>query len=194
MLSYVSILDTRRADMFHIRPALTDDLEFMVRIDLKSEGTTTTNANKTPKELEEHRNTVASFLQNSKKGAFICEDQSSRKQIGLLMYRIRNRDFVPDYSILQKIERGVFPYNGQLMEVYQLWVDKDFRKKGIASKLKLRLEDEAKNRDIQLVYSYTEATNIPVLKMNKKLNYKEVWRGPIWDGIVRVAFVKHLFQ
>lgn len=180
--------------MFRIRPPLMSDLEFMIRVDLESEGTTTTNAaNKTPEELEEHRNTIVSFLQNRDKGAFICEDQSTRKQFGLLMYRIRNRDSVPDYSILQRIDRGVFPDNGQLMEVYQLWVDSEFRKQGIASELKLRLEDESKYRDIHLVYSYTEATNAPVLNMNKKLNYKEVWRGPIWDGIVRVAFVKHLF-
>jgi ribosomal protein S18 acetylase RimI-like enzyme len=180
--------------MVHIRPAFASDLEFMIRIDLKSEGTTTTNANKTPEELEEHRNTISSFIENNEKGkgAFICEDHSSKKQIGLLMYRIRNRDSVPDYSILHRIDRYVFPNDGQIMEVYQLWVDKNYRKRGIASELKLRLEDEAKTRGIQLVYSYTEESNILVIKMNNKLDYKEVWRGPIWDGIVRIAFIKHI--
>lgn len=108
------------------------------------------------------------------------------------MYRIRNRDSVPDYSILHRIDRYVFPNDGQIMEVYQLWVDKNYRKRGIASELKLRLEDEAKTRGIQLVYSYTEESNILVIKMNNKLDYKEVWRGPIWDGIVRIAFIKHI--
>ncbi|MNY75862.1 hypothetical protein D3C86_2152660 [compost metagenome] len=42
-------------------------------------------------------------------GAFICEEQSSQKKIGLLMYRVWNRDLVPDYSILRRIERNLFP-------------------------------------------------------------------------------------
>lgn len=180
--------------MINIRSALASDLEFMVLIDLKSEGTTTKNSSKTLEELEEHRRTISSFIRNEEIGigAYICEEQSSNKKIGLLMYRVRNCDSVPDYSILGRIDRNEFPKDGQLMEVYQLWVDKDYRKQGIASQLKLRLEEEAKSRGIQIVYSYTEESNIPVIKMNTKMDYNEVWRGTIWDGIVRIAFLKHI--
>lgn len=109
------------------------------------------------------------------------------------MYRVRNRDDVPDFSILRRIDRALFPEDGQLMEVYQLWVDKDYRKRGIAYELKLKLEEEARIKGVQLVYSHTEESNIPVIKMNSKLDYEVVWRGPIWDDqIVRIAFIKHL--
>lgn len=181
--------------MIVIRKALACNLDFIFSIDFKSEGTTTTNADKTPEEIMEHRHTVSSFIENDDNGigAFICEDQSYKKKIGLLMYRVRNRDDVPDFSILRRIDRALFPEDGQLMEVYQLWVDKDYRKRGIAYELKLKLEEEARIKGVQLVYSHTEESNIPVIKMNSKLDYEVVWRGPIWDDqIVRIAFIKHL--
>lgn len=41
--------------MIVIRKALACDLDFIFSIDFKSEGTTTTNADKTPEEIMEHR-------------------------------------------------------------------------------------------------------------------------------------------
>ncbi|MCR2806823.1 GNAT family N-acetyltransferase [Paenibacillus soyae] len=179
--------------MFPIRQANVEDLPFIIRIDLEDEGTTASMAgNKSAEELDEHRKSMASFLASAEKGAFLCDAPFSHHPIGLMMFRIRNRDLVPEYSILRQIDRSLFPDQGQLVEVFRLWVDRNYRKRGIATLLKRRLEQEAKRRGVPVIYSYTEAANIAVIQMNQKLEYNEVWRGPIWDGVVRVAFVKHL--
>lgn len=46
---------------------------------------------------------------------------------------------------------------------------------------------------MNLIYTHTEERNQHVVDLNVKLGYKEVRRGPIWDDIVRISLVKHLF-
>ena len=38
----------------------------------------------------------------------------------------------------------------------------------------------------------TETTNAHVLELNRKMGYREIRRGPIWDEIERVSLVKDL--
>ncbi|MCR8642009.1 GNAT family N-acetyltransferase [Paenibacillus sp. N1-5-1-14] len=78
------------------------------------------------------------------------------------------------------------------MTVFQLWVDREHRRGGIATKLKQKLEELAKTIDVNLIYTHTEEKNSHVIELNEKLGYKIIRRGPIWDEIVRVSLIKQL--
>jgi len=75
------------------------------------------------------------------------------------------------------------------MEVFQLWVHPDYRRLGLATKLKLKLEEEARVHKVDLIYTHTEESNVHVIELNKKLGYFEVRRGAIWDDITRISLV-----
>jgi hypothetical protein len=45
---------------------------------------------------------------------------------------------------------------------------------------------------MHLVYTHTEAGNPHVLALNRKMGYREVRRGPIWDEVVRMGLVKQV--
>ncbi len=53
-------------------------------------------------------------------------------------------------------------------------------------------EDIRLANDINLIYTHTEERNLHVVELNKKLGYKEVRRGLIWDEIIRISLIKHL--
>lgn len=77
--------------------------------------------------------------------------------------------------------------------MFQLWVNPNYRREGLGTKLKEKIEEEAHIRKVNLIYTHTEERNQHVVDLNVKLGYKEVRRGPIWDDIVRISLVKHLF-
>lgn len=58
--------------------------------------------------------------------------------------------------------------------------------------LKKRLEEVANTNNVNLIYTHIEERNLHVIELNKKLGYKEVRRGPIWDEIVRISLIKLL--
>ena len=43
-----------------------------------------------------------------------------------------------------------------------------------------------------MVYTHTELSNPHVIELKRRLGYREIRRGPIWDEIVRVSLVKDL--
>jgi ribosomal protein S18 acetylase RimI-like enzyme len=179
--------------MIQLRVADINDLSFLVEIDLLDEGVTPTEEIQQSKEAAQHRDKISLFLTESDKGAFIYEDLETNKKVGLVMYRITNRDKeYPWKTIYHEINRSLFQEDGRFIEVFQLWVDSNYRRQGLGKKLKEKLEEEARNRNINLIYTHTEERNQHVINLNMKLGYKEVRRGPIWDNIVRASLTKHL--
>ncbi|WP_420850817.1 GNAT family N-acetyltransferase [Paenibacillus aceris] len=71
-------------------------------------------------------------------------------------------------------------------------VHPSYRRLGLATKLKLKLEEEAESHKVNLIYTHTEETNNHVIELNKKIGYQEVRRGPIWDEVIRVSLIKQL--
>jgi ribosomal protein S18 acetylase RimI-like enzyme len=113
--------------------------------------------------------------------------------VAVIMFRERNLATFDDATeVFGELDRSVFPPDGRFMEVFQLWVHPDHRRKGLATALKLEVESEARERHIGLVYTHTDAANSATLRLNESLGYREVRRGPIWDEVVRVSLVKQL--
>jgi ribosomal protein S18 acetylase RimI-like enzyme len=109
------------------------------------------------------------------------------------MYSIANRDGTyPWKTIFHELDRSLFQEDGRFVEIFQLWVAPQFRRKGIATRLKQKLEDVAKSKDINLIYTHTEERNTHVIALNEKLGYRKVRKGPIWDEIIRTSLIKHL--
>jgi ribosomal protein S18 acetylase RimI-like enzyme len=180
--------------MLQLRKAHINDHDFLVRIDLKNDGYTSSNETQwTPDEIKEHLEKILTFLKDRNKGAYIFEDTGSHTQVGMIMYCVSNRDTVyPWKSVFNELDRGLFQSDGRFMEIFQLWVHPDYRRLGLATQLKRQIETEAKRHEVNLIYTHTEEANEHVIELNKKLGYQEVRRGPIWDDIIRVSLIKHL--
>ena len=43
-----------------------------------------------------------------------------------------------------------------------------------------------------MMSTHTEERNAHVIELNRKMGYREVRRGPMWDDIIRVSLVKDL--
>ncbi len=179
--------------MLHLREATMNDHEFLVRIDLKDEGITVTDkVEMTIEEIVEHSNKIKSFITDEDKGVFVIKDNDLNKQVGMIMYSIRNRNYVEPYTIHNELDRNLFQEDGRFMEIFQLWIDEQYRRLGFATKLKLQLEKVCKIHKVNLIYTHTEETNYHVIELNHKLGYQEVRRGPIWDDVIRVSLIKRI--
>jgi ribosomal protein S18 acetylase RimI-like enzyme len=111
----------------------------------------------------------------------------------MIMYSIANRDYVyPWKTIYYELDRKLFQSDGRFIEIFQLWVHPNYRRLGLATRLKLKLEEVAKHHKVNLIYTHTEETNNHVIELNEKIGYQEIRRGPIWDDIIRVSLIKKL--
>lgn len=176
-----------------IRPANTEDLPFIVRTELVDEGTTPGYRDEwTENEFAEHRELMLSFVVSPDKGARVVEEGT--ELIGMILWRYRNRftEDIPASSVFCQIDSSTYSLDGAFCEIFNLWVDPRFRRRGLGTELKISAEEDAVARGVKLVYTHTEETNPHVLELNKKLGYVEVRRGPIWDEVVRVSLVKTL--
>jgi ribosomal protein S18 acetylase RimI-like enzyme len=172
-----------------IRRATADDLELLVRLDLQDEGVTPGYRQGWGEvELGAHRQLIRSFIVDG--GASIAE--KAGLPVGAILWRTRRLELVEPESVFRAIDRSVFPSNGAFAEVYQLWVHPQHRRAGIGTALKRSIETAVRSQSIRLIYTHTEEANAHVLALNKKLGYREVRRGPIWDEVVRVSLVKNL--
>jgi GNAT superfamily N-acetyltransferase len=172
-----------------VRGATTDDLEFLVRVDLHDEGVTPGYRDGWGEaEREAHRRLIVSFITDG--GACIAEAESL--PVGAILWRIRRLELVEPGSVFRQIDPSVFPPSGVFAEVYQLWVAREQRRAGIGTALKRAMETAVRSQKIRMIYTHTEAANSHVLTFNGKLGYRQVRRGPIWDEVVRVSLVKHL--
>lgn len=181
--------------MVQLRKAELRDHEFLVRIDLKNDGYTTTDSVGEMGALErkEHSDKIMRFLTTPGWGAYICEDTVTKRNVGMIMYSEENcnREY-PWKTVYRELDRGLFPEDGRLLAVFQLWVHPDYRRRGLATQLKQAMEEAAKECGVRALYTHTEETNAHVVELNRKLGYVEARRGPIWDDIVRVSLVKQL--
>lgn len=175
-----------------IRQATLEDLEWLVEADLKQEGYTETEISLSiNKDRQQHREKITRFVTESDFGALIYEKMN--KSVGCILYSMENCDLTyPWKTIYHEIDRSLFQRDGRFIAIYQLWVHPDYRRKGIATKLKQQLEQQAKKHKVNLIYTHTEAGNEHVVSLNLKLGYKEVRRGPIWDECERISLIKRL--
>lgn len=171
-----------------LRSADLADVDLLVRVDLEDEGVTPGyRAPWGEAERAAHREQMRAFVRDG--GAHIAELDGP---IGLILWRARALATVEAWSVFRTIDPAVFPVDGAFAEIFQLWVERDHRRRGVATALKREVERAARARGLGMVYTHTEADNAHVLALNHKLGYREVRRGPIWDSIVRVSLVKVL--
>ncbi|MDW0116677.1 GNAT family N-acetyltransferase [Sporosarcina thermotolerans] len=177
-----------------VRNATQADLDFLIRIDLKNDGYTVSDRLKlTDQEKMEHSKKIEQFLISPDKGAFIIDDSVFSEPIAMVMFSVANRDTIyPWKTIFNELDRNLFQSDGRFIEIFQLWVHPSFRRLGLATKLKLKLEEEAYHREIDVIYTHTEENSHHVIELNEKIGYQEVRRGPIWDDISRVSLIKKL--
>ena len=179
----------------NLREATLADLNFLVKVDLEDEGVTSTyNKQWGDKELAEHRAQMAGFITDEDKAAWVYEESKTHKLIGTIMYLFRNVSADSFYagSAIPQISRELFPPDGQFCEIFQLWIDPVYRRRGLASKLKRHAEVDSLRRGVHMMYTHTEESNSHVIELNEKIGYREVRRGPIWDDIIRVSLIKRL--
>ncbi len=181
--------------MLMLREAVPSDLDFLVAIDLKDEGVTLPHmAQAGPEELAEHQSKIAAFISDNDKAAWVYEDTETNRLIAITLWRYRNRlsENFEGWSIFPQLPANLFPADGGFCEIFQLWVSPDYRRQGLATRLKQQAEVEALRRGTRLMYTHTEARNLHVIELNLKLGYREVRRGPMWDEAVRVSLIKLL--
>ena len=177
-----------------LRFARSDDLNFLSWIDIKDEGVSSTYmANWNDADWAQHRATIAGFIETPNRIAIIAEVGPSQR-IGGAYARVRNRHVEGDNpaSLSLRLDASLFPTDGLFCEMFQLWVDPIFRRKGLASRLKLAIEDEARHQGVTFICTGTEAANAGVISLNERLGYRIAKTGPVWDDVPRVSLVKDL--
>ncbi len=186
-----------RPVMFTIRPATLADLDFLVRVDRSEEGYTITSPIQwTEEEIENHREKIAGFVRDPNQGAWVFEKNATSQWIGAILCRFRDllheEKSEANEFLFRYLPADWIPPDGRFCEVFDLWIDPHYRRRGLATHLKRHIEKESLRRGIKLMYTHTEERNEHVIALNIKLGYREIRRGPIWDEIVRVSFIKEL--
>ena len=178
-----------------LRKAEAQDINFLVKIDLKDEGVAVSHmVDYGAEEFAQRRDKIAAFVLSDDKDAWVFEDVEANRVIGIILWRFRNRlrEKFESWSIFNEMNAALFPADGAFCEMFQLWVAPDYRRQGLATRLKQQAEAESLRRGVKLMYTHTEEQNRHVIEMNQKLGYREARRGPIWDEVVRVSLIKPL--
>jgi ribosomal protein S18 acetylase RimI-like enzyme len=179
---------------FDIRLAVAADLPFLAAVDLADEGIT---AGVQPAvDIESHAERLRSFVDDRAAAAWVVEAGGVQQPVALIMCRFRDLCREPQDEanefLLRYVSRATFPADGRFAEIYQLWVDPRFRRRGLAFRLKRHVELESLRRSMSMIYTHTEARNHHVLALNQKLGYRQVRTGVMWDEIERISLVKDL--
>ena len=176
-----------------LRRAIEDDLDFLVWIDVHGEGEDPSYmAAWTDAERSDHRLKMLGFICDDDKFAFVLQSGDCSRIGGICGRRINIRDDLPSWSVFHQLDASLFPKGGRLCEIFQLWVDPNFRRRGLASQLKIEAENEARRNGLEAIYTHTKASNEDVIALNVRLGYREIRRGPIWDNTIRVSLLKNL--
>lgn len=180
--------------MLQVRKAEEHDLNFLVWIDIKDEGVSSSYmANWTDAEWADHRLQIAAYISSDDKLAYVAEEAGSQRRVaGIYADILHVPDIANRWQMFRTISTELFPEDGRFCTIFQLWVDPAYRRQGLGSQLKQLVEDEAAHRQVGAIYTHTEAVNEHVIALNKKLGYREIYRGPMWDNIERVALLKRL--
>ena len=180
--------------MLQLRPATERDLEFLVRVDRDDEGYSAAT-DEPPMDMAERRAEMAGFVRDTDRAAWVVEDTESHARIGALLCLFRDLDSKSgstlNWDFFDRI-RDSLPEDGRFAEVFNLWVHPGYRRRGLASRLKRHLEKESRSRGVRMIYTHTELSNPHVIELNRKLGYREIRRGSIWDEVVRASLVKDL--
>ncbi|MEE8414615.1 MAG: GNAT family N-acetyltransferase [Dehalococcoidales bacterium] len=197
----------KEGNMVSIRRGDMDDFYFVAEIDLVSEGISQENSylpvsfeeeseyfDKIARFLEPSLNTSETEFTACPKYTLICEDGENKERIGLIMFLIRNMNdpAFQHFGIYDKFERSVFPADGRVCEIFQLWVAPGQRRRGLATELMKKAEEIALHNNIKMIYTHTEAVNDHVVELCEKLGYEVIRKGTLWDEIVRISQVKYL--
>jgi ribosomal protein S18 acetylase RimI-like enzyme len=171
--------------MLRLRRATPNDLDFLAEVDRVGED---------PAEAptEPHREAMAAFLVDPERAAWVYEDDERRVGLAACVFRRWPRDRPVTHGIFDDLDPAVFPAEGRFCEIFQLWVDPAYRRRGLATHMKREMEAECARRGVHMIYTHTMATNEHVIALQHKLGYREIQRGPIWDPVVRARFVKDL--
>ena len=184
--------------MILLRQATIHDLDFLIQADLSSDGDSMDAW--TPEEQQEYRRKIEGFVRgDGQRGGWVCVDAEQDRLVGMILCRWRRRPGEGDKeysgdSVFRELAADLFPEDGRFCEVFQLWVDPDFRRRGLGTRLKVHLEAECRDRGIGMIYTHTEEHNLHVIALNERLGYQQVRRGPIWDAVVRVSLVKRIHR
>jgi ribosomal protein S18 acetylase RimI-like enzyme len=149
-----------------------------------------------PHEIATHRQKIAGFVTDPAQAAWVVEGDSTSHLVGAGLCRFRDRlheeKSAANEFLFRHLSEDWLPADGRFCEVFNLWIDPAYRRRGLATTLKRQMEKEALRRGITMMYTHTEERNTHVLELNRKLGYREIRRGPLWDDVIRVSLVKEL--
>lgn len=185
-----------------LRRAETADLDFLVEKDLDGEGYSDAGAESVESEADRqaHRAKIRAFVCEPDEAGWLALEEGSGRRVGMILARYRDRLHEPDTEanrwLFRYLDASIFPRDGRFCEIFNLWVDPAFRRRGLATCLKLAAEEEARRRGIQTMYTHTEAANLHVIALNLKLGYEVVRTGLLCftpeDEVLRTSLVKWL--
>lgn len=131
----------------------------------------------TPVDVEEHQTRISHYVHDTDKAAWVFEDAEEQTHVGGVLCRFRELTTEPEstnnWTFFDSI-RSLLPENGRFCEVFNLWVAPNFRRQGLATKMKQQLEIESRCRGVDMIYTHTELTNPHVIALNLKLGYREI--------------------
>ncbi len=185
---------------FLIQKASQSDLNYLTISDLRcgaeDDGLDEVPELKEDTVLQNHRVKIEKFIHDDQNGAWIGWT-AEQKPAGMLLCRFRDQsnespEIFHDGTVFGNLEPAIFPRDGRFVEIFQLWVEPEYRRMGLATQLKRHIEIEAARQGIGMIYTHTREVNFHVLELNRRLGYEVVRSGPIWDDVIRVSLVKYI--
>lgn len=162
-----------------IRDADPADIDFLAQIDLRVDSDTgeTYHLEWGAAQRRAHRERIAWFVDHPDGIASVGEvpDAGAEARVAMLLARVRELDGDGDNrdremfvgTLWPLLPSGWVPSDGRFLEVFQLWVDPRHRRRGIASKLKQRLDGVARSRGLELIYTHTRANHAHVIPQGR---------------------------
>ena len=179
-----------------MREADTSDLDYLIWADYQHESFESNASNQAP-DPSEHADSIRPFVSDPDLGAWVLVNECATNLIhaGMILFRFRTlvepRD--GDYArLFHELPSKVFPPGGWFCEVFNLRVEPEYRRQGLATRLKNQMEVVARERDVRLLYTHTEERNAHVIELNRRLGYEPIRCGPIWDDVPRFSLTKRL--
>jgi len=116
------------------------------------------------------------------KDIFLYEMKNSK----VLFYIAEIKKRIAGYIIAQEM--------GDELHILNLAVKKEERKKGVATSLIKKLEEEAINKNFRVFYLEVRVSNIPAIKFYKKMGFKIAYtrKGYYQDGEDAYVMVKFI--
>ena len=169
---------------FTIHKATLDDLAFLRKIDkigCEHDGIVWT---------EDREPLLLTFASGERNFALIAYDGS--RSIAAILGREGNTSD-PDLRLTKR--ELLVPRIGEAtryIEPFELWVHPEYRRNGIASKLKSMFEDECRARSIEWIFTFQHFENLPAITMNEKLGYEHIGIRTMWDDVPRICFLRRV--